>query len=113
MEAWKHNSIATMIFSVDADTRAQLRAARKSRDLHEISGLTVYMHDTPEGVELSASPPMTTDLYGQAHGETNDVELETLDGRGSERSILSEEVDRRLAVDGSGSIETQVKAMTW
>ncbi|KAH0360729.1 hypothetical protein KCU65_g9178, partial [Aureobasidium melanogenum] len=56
MAVWKDNIIATMVYSVDSDTRSQLRQKLLVQKLGDVGDLIVYMHEHEDGVELSTTP---------------------------------------------------------
>lgn len=91
MEAWRTNVIAMLIYSLDPDTRAQLREERKSKDLDGISELVVYMHDTPGGVELSSQAPMATQDSHLDDRKHVAIQLNDLHEQSAELGLLSQE----------------------
>ncbi|KAG9692739.1 hypothetical protein KCU95_g6847, partial [Aureobasidium melanogenum] len=56
MAVWRDNIIAAMVYSVNPNTRSQLRQMLRYRRLDDVGDLVVHMHELEDGVELSTAP---------------------------------------------------------
>lgn len=107
MAAWKNNVVVTMVYSVDPDTRSQLRQKLLSQKLGDVDDLVVYMHELEDGIELSMAP--YTDGIGD---ETVDRTSMSSSRRGSNIDSLVPSVSRtELGDRGSTSSRALVSPM--